>query len=165
MPCCCYQPEYVDTHLTTWLPAPLRTRHKKETRKHSPQIANVKLLIALVTLQQVGDIQHDVSLIEGIVENLLDEQSLQDQRLLALEVDSDQTDDSIDVLQQDVQGCYNEFFHHKTKNYSDNHIRKPRHLIPPNHKSMDVKEFFTSADVQEKNYLMSICCQNVLGFK
>ena len=29
---------------------------------------------------------------------------------------------------------------------------------------LEVKKFFTSADVQEK-HLMDICCQNMLGFK
>ncbi len=43
------------------------------------------------------DIQADVTLVTGIVDNLLDEQSLQDERILTLEQDSRE-------LLEDVEG-------------------------------------------------------------
>lgn len=48
---------------------------------------------------KVGEILHDVDIVEATVVNLLDEQLLQDQRLLTLEQDSRQ-------LLEDVEGTY-----------------------------------------------------------
>ncbi len=49
------------------------------------------------------EIRDEVSGIDNIVENLLDEQSLQDE-VLTLEQESDQLEDDVESLQEEVQG-------------------------------------------------------------
>ncbi len=54
--------------------------------------------------ENIIEIETDLERTNGVVDNLLDEQSLQDERILTLEQTSDSLALNVFQLQQDVQG-------------------------------------------------------------
>ena len=61
-------------------------------------------MLNISCFSQMIEIKDDVSGIDSVVENLLDEQSLQDEKILTLEQNSDSLAVNLVELQQDVQG-------------------------------------------------------------
>ncbi len=72
----------------------------------------VLLVEQVIILFQVGIVQENIVEMEsemthltGIVDNLLDEQSLQDTRLLNLELDTDQFEDQVESMSHNMMFC------------------------------------------------------------